>query len=152
MKSNPRGDTQIVSGLSVSLSTLSAGIFSRVQPLFSPPGAAFVVSITHFLDAYLRTPSSNRPRGSLTTLGDKSSSARPSQDFKGGGGGPDVTLARGLDTFLRQDKPRLHASVDESSGDRRESFLQIYGPVLASFRDNQGWFRPLMRDLLISGP
>lgn len=38
MKSNPRGDTQIVSGLSVSLSTLSGGIFllSGFQPLLNP--------------------------------------------------------------------------------------------------------------------
>lgn len=67
VKSNPRGDTQIVSGLSVSLSTLSGGIFSPgptparlllLLPVPSPSGAAFVVSITHFLDAYLRIPSS----------------------------------------------------------------------------------------------
>jgi len=40
-------------------------------------GAAFVVSITHFLDAYLQTPP-NRPRGSVTTLGNKSSFSRGS--------------------------------------------------------------------------
>lgn len=77
VKSNPRGDTQIASGLSVSLSTLSGGIFllSGFQPLLGPPhprGAAFVVSITHFLDAYYLPV----PDHSLTTLGDKSCGGR----------------------------------------------------------------------------
>lgn len=69
-------------------------LIRRIAPVPSPRGPAFVVSITHFLDAYLRAPRLDRPgptstrreqeserekaqqspRGSLTTLGDKSSS------------------------------------------------------------------------------
>ena len=95
-------------GLSVSLSTLSVGISSHPPGSlrFLPPrGPAFVVSITHSLDAYLRAPNTDAnanananekdrarergtdgersPQGSLTTLGDKSCSF----------GAPDYTTA-----------------------------------------------------------
>lgn len=148
-QSNPRGDTQIVSGLSVSLSTLSAGIFSPGPTPLQPPGGC--VCREHYsLSRRLLANPIVEPSPRLTDY-------IRGQIFGRGEAGRGLDLAKGvaarrvlpslpsrpadgLDTFHRQD---ACTRVDRRSADRRESFPQIYGRATWTLR---GWLPALMRD------
>lgn len=141
MKSNPRGDTQIVSGLSVSLSTLSGGIFllsgvsTPAQPSTPPSSPGGCVCREHYSLSrrLLASPIHPRPSPSLADY-------IRGQILRRSGGisllhhpsSPSLATDRTLYSARRR-VARCAWAKRRGPDRRRESFPRIYGLATVPF-------------------